>query len=700
MRQDNAAPIVARSHLAGGSVRPGTGLAGLPRARHRRSWLSVAFLLAVALFSLPVYAQSSTAPVNGACSSTNGTAVISTPTSLCSAGAASSLGGRGPWRWTCGGSDGGTTATCSAAILHLTFAALAPSLVATMGFDNPAYVPPSMPTSPVTAAPGDVSEQFFAPDARLVTVTVKSPVTTSTYVAAPMPPGESPVAYFQKAIAAAGSGSTLLVPMATYTFPALDCTNIGDPNYASAHLLIQSVHDMVIDGQGSTLNFVADCPGVVFNAAARISFKNFTVDWPDWPGAAVATVTAVGGTASRGYTYSLQVPASEIISSFAVVTAWDAVNNTWSLTRPHDEIYYSTNYHFSAAGSIANLPSYGLALSVGESLLVRNLTGQSSAVVVWNSQDITIQGVSIYDAPSTVADAVHFGAYGGDVIIEDSTFAYQGDDGINIHTATWPVAPMPGCATSTCLSPLPAGAQARTGDSIALFGPSMQFVRTTAAVCIAGTCSANIAPIAAQGGLAADLTLGNARTIVRSNTFYHNRARGVLLQTAYGLVQDNSFIGQSLFALYLVESAAWQEGPGAQNVLVAGNVIASPGIGGGRGAITVGVENSNGLIYVSGTASGVTPPIPGVHQNLVFYGNTVEDVPGAAVYLSSANDVLLYGNTLGATNTSPATGTPNAQAPIVIYDASNVTMLDNTLNGGSLSGSVLVDDSDAGIIGK
>ena len=61
--------------------------------------------------------QSATTPVNGACGSANGTTVSSAPTTnLCSTGITSSVSGSGPWTWTCVGSNGGTSASCSASI--------------------------------------------------------------------------------------------------------------------------------------------------------------------------------------------------------------------------------------------------------------------------------------------------------------------------------------------------------------------------------------------------------------------------------------------------------------------------------------------------------------------------------------------------------------------------------------------------------
>jgi beta-glucanase (GH16 family) len=57
------------------------------------------------------------AAVAGMCGAANGKTLASAPTSLlCSAGGSSSLTGAGPWSWSCLGSNGGTTASCAAAV--------------------------------------------------------------------------------------------------------------------------------------------------------------------------------------------------------------------------------------------------------------------------------------------------------------------------------------------------------------------------------------------------------------------------------------------------------------------------------------------------------------------------------------------------------------------------------------------------------
>ena len=53
--------------------------------------------------------------INGTCGTSNGTTVVNKPTTnLCSKGNPTSVGGVGPWTWSCAGINGGTTANCQA----------------------------------------------------------------------------------------------------------------------------------------------------------------------------------------------------------------------------------------------------------------------------------------------------------------------------------------------------------------------------------------------------------------------------------------------------------------------------------------------------------------------------------------------------------------------------------------------------------
>jgi hypothetical protein len=97
-------------------------LSGTPGAADVRSYANIIISVtngrataALPAFSITVIGATAALPTNGACGSANGISVSSAPTiELCSAGTSSAIGGTGPWSWSCAGSNGGSTAQCSA----------------------------------------------------------------------------------------------------------------------------------------------------------------------------------------------------------------------------------------------------------------------------------------------------------------------------------------------------------------------------------------------------------------------------------------------------------------------------------------------------------------------------------------------------------------------------------------------------------
>lgn len=97
-----------------------------------------------ALITSPVSFGTAPLPVNGTCGSANGAIFTVVPTAnLCTAGTASAVTGTGPFGWTCGGSNGGTTASCSA---QLQVADTTPPAVASVELTNAATIAASVIT--------------------------------------------------------------------------------------------------------------------------------------------------------------------------------------------------------------------------------------------------------------------------------------------------------------------------------------------------------------------------------------------------------------------------------------------------------------------------------------------------------------------------------------------------------------------------
>ncbi len=76
------------------------------------------WFLVFGLLSIPYIAVAANNKINGACGPANYIAVATKPTSgLCNVGSPSIVTGLGPWKWSCKGTRGGSTASCSAPVL-------------------------------------------------------------------------------------------------------------------------------------------------------------------------------------------------------------------------------------------------------------------------------------------------------------------------------------------------------------------------------------------------------------------------------------------------------------------------------------------------------------------------------------------------------------------------------------------------------
>jgi hypothetical protein len=600
----------------------------------------------------------------------------------------------------------------------VTLGSLDPSLSGTLGFGGQPYAALIPNTAPTDSASGARVERFVAPDGKLITLSIAAPKVYGIYRAAPIHPGEDPADYFAKVIAQAGSHTTLVLPKdGRYDFSAVGCQKGG------AHLKLTGATDIVIDGAGSVLNFTAPCAGLALVDPTRVLLKDFTIDWPGLRIASLGMIVSSGGTGPRQFTYDLQVDRAysgdALPPRYKSINAWDADRGYWSLQHPDHEVGYNPPQPLSPAGQARGVQSWGAHFVQGEHVLIRHYTTEGDAIDIYHGQDVTLQNVTIHSSPgfgvavlqgssrfvmsdcritraagrliSTAADALHIDDFAGDALIENNVFAYQGDDGFNMNATLLGIA-----SGGTNVIPVPASHRyIRRGDSIALFSPVMRLDHSTTwrvvditSNTVDGTHLLTLdhpIPPLDKGGFLLDLAFAGARYMLLNNQFLRNRARGALLQTPYGLVQGNTFSGQTMHALFLTVFPP--EGAGAQNVVIADNTISDGGVGGGPGAVVV----SRGRTIYSGATGN-----PPVHQNLIFSDNRVTDVPGPAFYISAANAVVLYRNTLRNANSHTLenrwNGAGDLNFPIVINDASNILLRANTMEAArSGSAEVFID---------
>jgi len=593
-----------------------------------------------------------------------------------------------------------------------------PSLVKTLNAYGPLFSQHIPRSNTEQAAPGDFVEKITSPDGSEVRVLVKAPAPAQPGKILRLPSiaaGQTANEYFDHAIKDAISGgyAAVVFPQGAYNFVA--------PPANQSHWLIKGANDLTIDGQGSTLNFASPLDaGVTIMSSQRVIFKRFNVDWPN---ELMASVGAIASIDKQHHTMRVKIEPQYKVNANTHIVAlspWDTKsdprNPHLSLKDSYKEQYTMNKGTVYLGDNSFQVPYWNSYLAVGDVVMVRHWGWDPwmNAIATGGSYNIDFENVNIYASPylgfllgggggyrlshcsvtrlnagrliSSAADAVHIADSTGDIIIEDSTFGYQGDDGINIHGAVGPFEREADNALHW-----KAGGESSWApygwvpgsDTIGFFNGTFDFLGATSLKSVSSRPKVglivNLKDNAPDGATQiADLSRVSARFVIRNNKFLFNRARGLLLQSSHGLIENNDFTGQTLHGIAI--GAGWGEGPGVQNVIFRGNRFSNvgsfppatiqPNADGRYGAIEVlqGVENVKAL----------SP----VHQGLIFDTNTFSDLRGPGLFVSRANDVVVVNNQFRNTNLSRVPdANPNLNGSIVVTHAHNVYLSRNSMVG-------------------
>jgi hypothetical protein len=581
-----------------------------------------------------------------------------------------------------------------------------------------------IPTSAgVATSQADRVETFTSVTGQSISVTIKAPAPASNavYTMRPINPGELPDNYFPLAVAnaAAAGAATLKIPKGVYDFQGTS---------TNAHWTINNLTDMTIDGQGSTLNFSKPEFGINMNGITRVVFKNFILDWPKLKIATLGTIIP-GPNGQNQLQIESDFPdnGSKFIEA---LTPWDEIHNTWGRQTSTEAFFDASSAPTFEGNQIYSSPALSV-FTPGMVLLVRYFSGEGSAMGIGGAQDLALENVTVHSAPggafffagsgrvrisnctldrsggkliSSASDAVHFNDSPGDVLVENSRFAFQGDDGMNLASAT--LMPVQAVKQKT-LKLARTDFTPQAGDPVAIFNSALGLLGFSTIDTISQDANGNFdvqlseaVSHSATDSLVGDLNIMGARWIVRNNQFLDNRARAILPQTPHGLLEGNTMRGQTLASILIatLNDAPPAATTGVQDLQVRRNQISDsgplagnanvplPSHGFSPGAVMVASFLTNGLYDESGSTD-----VP-VNQQIVLSENSVEHVPGPAFFIGSASDVTLSHNKIVDANNGPTyfLGTANTSGSIVVSQAHDVAITDTEMLG-SKTGPVSAD---------
>lgn len=219
-------------------------------------------------------------------------------------------------------------------------------------------------------------------------------------------------------------------------------------------------------------------------------------------------------------------------------------------------------------------------------------------IVGFDSKDVTIKGLSIIPAEgysfSTNTDATHFACCEGTISFDGCMFRGQGDDATNVHGYYHDIAAVEdGWATLTLKAPTYTHIQVADVPRV---GDKMEIVRISSLV-VEGV--AEVVDVQHEGQqvdvkvkLNCELPedydkyyLFNIsklpRLEFRRSTVWGNLARCVLAKTRGVVIEDNIFRGSTGTAIHVGAESVWKEGTHAQDLLIQRNIMVNCGLGAG-----------------------------------------------------------------------------------------------------------------------
>lgn len=472
---------------------------------------------------------------------------------------------------------------------------------------------------------------------------------------------------------------------------------------------LSGIKNAVINGNGSEFIFSNEN---YFNVIScdTLEIKNLTVDW-DWErGGRLASVARVYDIS--GSTVTFEFPESGAAKQ-AADEVWQTMNQLdpytltpgcnggaefWELSSRITDKKYLGNGLVSVNFGADNLSH----LEAGQVYLIRHRLYSSAVFYTGeNSKNITYRDINIYGAYgsgfvagggagymlfagiriglrpgteekyriSTTVDAFHIADTKGHFIIENCDISFQGDDCLNVHDNVGVLEENSGKKLIvSCMQP----AAFRKGAQIA-FKSAEDFSDFPLTATVKKVISLSGKAVITLDKDVSDIPVGavvynsgsdSGNYIVRNNYFHECRARGLLLGSDNGLVENNRFYKTQGAALRISVDIgdSWMEGTGVDNLVIRKNSFDGCNLNDWSSVVEF-VSNYRGSI-INGNC----------FNNIELSENTFSEFPSLAVSVSSGANIKITGNSFK--NETEISGSHD-RGRIAVEDLERIEISDN-----------------------
>ena len=451
--------------------------------------------------------------------------------------------------------------------------------------------------------------------------------------------------------------------------------------YVSGRLNMTGLKDVCVDGNGAKILYCCDDRPVDIEGCECLEVRDLSFDW-DWdkiPLGALARAVEVKGEKNT-LDFVFDVPAYAREDMFYAITQCDEETGTYGAKGTLIE------YYAEEPGTILTVKKIGsdtvrithngaLARFAGNKFILRSTAYGGSLCHIDKSRDITLDRLNLYGGTgmgivigersshfalrnifigpdpahpehctSLDADAVHINDADGCFIIENCDFSKQGDDDVNINCGIGMIESVNG---KEVVFAADGSMDSEPGDTMQFRDKKFRLLKQKSVVVSCERMKGKLRKVVFRDELPAELKKGGflfnadctgANYVIRNNYFHEHRARGLLLQTSDGLVENNTFYKTSHDAIRIVMdiNGVWHEGTGADNILIRNNKFIECGVIG-----TEIIEIGTHVMSKSGGSYAFT--------NIRMENNEFSDICGNLMAVNNVNNFVFSGNkiTLG-----------------------------------------------------
>lgn len=461
------------------------------------------------------------------------------------------------------------------------------------------------------------------------------------------------------------------------------CINNGVYYFAGqTPIILDNCRDLRIEGNGASLVFSDVGYKFYISSSDCVEISNLNIDWA-WESRPLASVVEITAVNPNSNTVDLTFRNSEYCSednALAALTQCDKDSFSFGARGSGKELYFTDNSN--AISSVEKIGDNTLRLThngcmnrlaLGEAYILRHFVYDGAVFNLTNcSKNITFDNVNIYAAAgmgyicegncshfqiinstigvkeehksarciSTTADAIHIANTNGCFNISGCDFSSMGDDAINVHDGLGLVSEVNGEQIS-----LIASAMRLKEDDILAFRDD-KFEKTDIRAKVLSVVEAEgitkkitvsflTGDSVKKGFTAYNTACDSSNYVIKNNYFHEHRARGLLLQSSNGLVEGNRFyktMGQAIKVVSDIQPTLWQEGTGADNIVIRNNEFDS-----------CSYSNWGNVIEISTNIDGRTAQTY-VFSNIALQNNRFVNIPSRLMSADNVNGLSIENN--------------------------------------------------------